>query len=143
MEEVEVVTGSRVFIGADEHFFCAAATGDEADADFDEADVGFRGGVYFRGVQTDFAAAAEGHALRRRDDRLRRVLDGEIDVLELLHGHVQFVPLLLLRADKDEHEVGANGKIGCLIGDDHAVAEIDEAGAGVAFDFATGLFKSF
>jgi len=48
--------------------------------------------------------------LRCGDDRLRRVFDGEIDVLKLLHGHMKLVPLLLLRADENEHEIGADGK---------------------------------
>src|SRR5208337_3420550 len=75
----------------------------------------------FCGMQADFAAAAEGHALRRGHDGLWRVFDGEVYVLELLHGHVQFVPLLLLRADEHQHEIRANAKVDGLIGDDHGV----------------------
>src|SRR5205807_6289843 len=73
---------TSVFVGVDEHFFCAAAAGDEADTGFDEADVSFSCGVNARGVEADFATAAESHTLRGGDDGLARVLDGEIDVLE-------------------------------------------------------------
>ena len=45
--------------------------GNQADAGFDEADVGFRGGVDARAVQRDFASAAQRQALRRDDHRLR------------------------------------------------------------------------
>src|SRR5258707_13021580 len=69
VEEIEIGFGAqaeacatRVFIGANEYFFCAAAAGNEADTDFYQADVGFRGGVNFRGVQADFARAARGPA---------------------------------------------------------------------------------
>ncbi len=150
--------------------------GIRSDASLNEADVGFGSSVNFRGVEADFAAAAEGHALRRGDDRLWRIFDGKIHVLELLHGHVEFVPLLLLRTDENKHEICADGKVGGLIGNDHgveigiealdafvdhgdeigadgvhlgmefaadnAVAEIDEAGAGIAFHFPACVFET-
>src|SRR5579883_2589258 len=78
MEEVEIVSRGSSFVGADQHFFRAAAAGDEADAGFNEADIGFRRGVNFCRMQADFAAAAERHALRRGNNRLRCVLDGEV-----------------------------------------------------------------
>src|SRR5215470_12221754 len=121
MEEIEIFATSRVFVGSDEHFLCATTAGDEADAGFDEADVGFGCGVNACGVEADFAAAAKGHALWSGDDRLARVLDGEIDVLELFNRHVKLVPLLLLRSDENEHEICADGKIDGLIGDYHGV----------------------
>ena len=173
VKKIEIVARGRILIRANHHFLCAAAAGNQADAGFHQADIGFGCGVNFRGVQADFAAAAERHALRRGDDGLRRVLDGKIHVLELLHGHVQFVPLLFLRANEHQHQIGADGKIGGLIGDDHgveiriqpldafvnhgdqigadgvhfgvkfaadhAIAEIDQAGAGIALDFAAGI----
>ncbi len=39
------------------------------------------------------------------------MLDGEIGVLEAAHGVVNVVPLLLLRGDEQQHQVGAGGKI--------------------------------
>ena len=166
-----------VFVAVNEHLFCAATAGDKADAGFDEADVGFGCGMNARGVEADFAATAKSHALRRGDDGFARVLDGKIDVLKLFDRHVELVPLLFLCGDEDEHEIGANGKIDGLIGDDHrieicfqafkafvnhgdevcadgvhlgvkfaaddAVAEVDEARAGVAFNFFSGVFERF
>ena len=100
-----------VFIGANDHLLRAAARGDQADAGFDQADVGLGGGLDARAVQADFAAAAERQALRRDDDGARRVLERQIGVLELAHGQVQVVPFLLLRGDEQQQEIGAGGKI--------------------------------
>ena len=86
MEEIEILAARGVFVGANDHFLGAAAGRDQADAGFDQADVGLGGGVNARAVQADFAAAAEGQALRRDNDRARRVLDGQIGVLESAHG---------------------------------------------------------
>ena len=72
-------------------------------------------------MQAHFAAAAERHPLWRGHYRLWSVLDRQVDVLELLHSHVQFVPLLLLGANQNQHQVGANGKIHRLVGDNHGV----------------------
>ena len=128
VEQVEVLAARGVFVGANEHFLRAAAGRDQADAGFDQADVGFGGGLDARAVQADFAAAAERQALRRDDDRARRVLEREIGVLEVAHGEVQVVPFLLLRGDQEQQEIGAGGKIHGLVGDDHGV-EILGAGA--------------
>ena len=84
-------------------------------------DVRFRRSLNSCAMQADFASAAERHALRRDDDRFRRVLDGEIRVLKLLDREVQLVPLLLLRGDQHEHQIRAHGKIHGLVGDDHGV----------------------
>ena len=73
------------------------------------------------GMQADFATAAEGHALGRGHYRLGRVFDREIHVLKLLYGHVQFVPLLLLRSDENEHQICADGKIHRLVSDNHCI----------------------
>src|SRR4029077_4405634 len=89
-----------VFVRANDHFLRSAARGDEADSRFDEAEVGFGGGVNARAVQADFAAASQGEALGRDHYRARRVLDGEINVLELAHGEVEVVPFLLLGSDE-------------------------------------------
>ncbi len=77
--------------------------------------------MHARRVETEFAAAAKRHALRGGDDGFGRVLDRQIHVLELAHGEMQLVPLLLLRGDKNEHEVCADGKIRGLVGDHHRV----------------------
>src|SRR6202030_4054361 len=166
-----------VFVRANDHFLRSAARGDEADSRFDEAEVGFGGGVNARAVQADFAAASQGEALGRDHYWARRVLDGEINVLELAHGEVEVVPFLLLGSDEQEHQVGAHGKIHGLVGDDHgleistealeagvqhggdvaadgvhlgvkfaaedAIAQVDEAGAGIRGDFPGLVLERF
>ena len=62
-------------------------------------------------MQAYFAAAAERQALWRGHHRFGSVFDGQVDVLELLDGHVQLVPLLLLGAYENQHQVRADGKI--------------------------------
>ena len=121
VEEVEIFAARGVFVRADEHFFGAATAGNQADASFDEAEVRFRCGVNARGVQRDFASAAESHALRCSDDGTRCVFNGHVDTLKLAHGHVDIVPLAFLRTDQDEHQVRAYGKVRGLIADYHRV----------------------
>ena len=99
-----------MFVGADDHFFCAAACGDQADAGFDQADVGFGGGLDARAVEADFAAAAQRESLGRDHYRARRVLDCEIGVLKLAHGEVEVVPFLLLGGDEQEHRLAPTEK---------------------------------
>ena len=174
MEQIEVFAASGVLVGANQHFFRAAATGNQANTGFHQADVGFGCRLNPWGVQAHFAAPAKSQSLRRGDDRLWRVFDRQIDILELLDGHVQLIPLLLLSAHQNQHQVRADGKIHGLVGDDHgveirlqalqslvqhgdqvradgvhlgvkfaadhAVAEIDQAGAGITVDFAPPIF---
>ena len=68
--------------GAQQHFFRAAAGGNQADAGFDETHVGFRVGLAARGVQADLRAAAEGEAEGRGDDGPRTEFDGRGHLLE-------------------------------------------------------------
>ncbi len=174
-EQVEVFATRGAFAGTNQHFFGAAAAGDQADAGLHQTDIRLRRGVDLRAVQDDFAAAAQRHALRRNDDGARRILQRQVDVLELPHGHVDLVPLLLLRRHEQQHQVGADGKIRRLVGHhhcfkvrpqaldagvqhghqvaadgvhlgvklaaQHAVAQVDEAGAGVALDFLRAIFQ--
>ena len=56
---------------AQQHFLGAAAGGQQADADFDQAHVGFRRRADAVGVQADLAAAAQRQTGRRGDDRHR------------------------------------------------------------------------
>ena len=57
---------------------------DQADADFDQADVAFHRRDALGRVQRHFAAAAQRHAAHRRDHRHVRVAHRSIDVLQLL-----------------------------------------------------------
>ena len=177
VKEIERFEAGGMFIGADGHLLRAAAGGDEADARFHQAHIGFGRGMDARAMQADFAAAAQSQALRRDQHRLARVLEGQVGVLEAPDGVVNIVPLLLLRADKQQHEVGANGEVGRLVGHNHgveigvqalesgldhgsdvvadgvhlgvkfaaknAVAEIDEAGAGIARHLLGTILERF
>ena len=62
-------------------------------------------------VQTDFASAAERHALRRGHHRPRRILDRHVGALELPHRQVNVVPLAFLRGHQQQHQVRARRKI--------------------------------
>ncbi len=97
--------------GAQQHFFGAAARGDQADAGFDEAHVGFSMGLAARGVQTDLRSAAEGEAEGRGDDGARAELDGRGHLLEVVDDAGQLVPLAFLRGEQELHEVGADGEV--------------------------------
>ena len=166
-----------MLIGTDGHLLGSATGGNQADAGFHQADVGFGGGVNARAVEADFATAAEGQALRGDDNGFGGVLECEIGVLKTADGVVEIVPFLLLRGDEQEQEIGADGKIGRLIGDherieigaqaleagvdhggdvvadgihlgvkfaaEHAVTQIDQAGAGVARDLLRTILQRF
>ncbi len=105
------------------------------------------------------------------------MLESQIRVLKAAHGVVDIVPFLFLRGDEKQHQIGADGKIRRLVGDDQgveigvqalqaglhhggdvvadgvhlgmkfaaqdAVAEIDQAGAGIARDFLGTFLERF
>ncbi len=126
-------------------------------------------------MERDLHAAAQRQTKRRDHDRLGRVLEGHIGVLEGAHGLVNLLPLLFLRAHEQKHEVGSDAEIRALVANhhgvetfverfepgvdhlhrvranrvhlgveletDHAVAQIDEAGAGVPLDLFLARFE--
>ena len=106
------------FDAAEEHLLAATAAGDEADAGFDEAHVELGVGLARGGVERDLGAAAEAQAVGRDDDGARAELDGLGHVLEGADGEVDFVPLLVLDGEEELHEVGADGEVGGVAGDD-------------------------
>src|SRR5262245_55264218 len=106
------------FGSAHGHLLRPASAGDQSDADFDQADVGFGGADGAVAVQNHFAAAAERQVVRRDDHRLRRIAQAHGRVLKLLNGHRQLVPLALLRRKQDHHNVRAGRKILALVADD-------------------------
>ena len=110
-----------MFVRADHHLFRPAAAGNQAHAHFDQPDVSLGRGVNPRGVQIDFASAAERHSLRRAHDRPRRVLDRHVDALELAHGEMNVVPLAFLRGHQQQHQICAGGKIRRLVADHHGL----------------------
>ena len=82
------------------------------------------------GVQRDFRAAAQAQAERRGDHRLRRKLDRLRHALKLADGEVDIVPLFFLHAHQQQHQVGADGKIRGIVGDDESV-EVVAGAAGL------------
>ena len=160
---------------AREHLLRAAAARNQADADFDQPDVAFRGGLNAVAVQADLAAAAERQPGGRDDDRDVGVAQRLRRVLERADHQVDLVPVAFLRFEQQQHQVGAGGEVRRVVADDerreirrgfldagvqhldrvaadrvhlrveldgeHAVAEIDEARAGVLADDLLPIFR--
>ena len=93
----------------------------KAIADFDEAHVGLRGGLYGVRAHADFEASADGHAEGRRHHGHVGVLEGHVRALELPNHEVQLLPLLLLGGEENEHEVGAGAEVLALVADHQRV----------------------
>jgi len=72
-------------------------------------------------VERDFTAAAEGESEGRDYYGFRREFDGLRHALELADGEVDVVPLFFLDGHEQEHQVGADGKILGVVGDDEGV----------------------
>ena len=97
----------RAVHGADQQLLRSAAGRNQSDADFNQPDVAFRGGLHAIAVQTDFAPAADGETGRRDDHGHRRELQSHGGVLEGAHHQVDLVPVALLRLEEQQHQVGA------------------------------------
>ena len=69
-------------------------------------------------MQRDLAAAAERQAGRRDDDRNVGVAQRHRRLLERADHQVELVPVLLLRLEQDQHQVGAGGEVRRLVADD-------------------------
>ena len=69
-------------------------------------------------MQHDLAAAAEREACGRDDDRHVRVAQRHRRALERAHHQVDFVPVLLLRLEQHQHDVGAGREVLALVADD-------------------------
>lgn len=110
--------------GAEQHFFATSAAGEQADADFDQAGVEFGVGLAGCGVQGNFRAATQAQAERRGYHGFRGELDGLGHALELADDEINIVPLFFLHAHEQEHEVGTDGKIRGVVGDDEGVEVI-------------------
>ena len=109
---------------ADQHFLGAAAAGNQADADFDQAHVGFRRRLHAIAVQRNLGAAAERQAGGRRDDRHRAVTQRHGRLLERADHHVDLVPVAFLRLEQHQHQVGAGGEVGRVVADDQRLAAL-------------------
>ncbi len=76
------------------------------------------------GVQRDFATAAERQSEGRGHHRLGRKFDGLRHALKLTDGEVNVVPLFLLDRHEQQHQVGADGEIRRVVGDDEGVEPV-------------------
>ena len=83
-------------------------------------------------MQCKFAASAECHLERRNDDGLCGIAQAHGSVLEGADGHVYVLPILFLRFQKQQHQVGANREIDTLVSDDHSYE--------ILFDLGKRLF---
>jgi len=117
----------RLVDGAKGHLFAASAARQQANADFDETGVELGMRPARVSMKGDLRAAPEAHAEGRDDHGLKRELDGLGHVLELADGHVDLVPLLFLNAHEQHHDVGADGEVGGVVGDDEGVEVIASA----------------
>ena len=69
-------------------------------------------------MERDFAAAAESETGGGDDDGLGRKFYGLGHALKLADGEVDVVPLFFLNGHEEEHEIGADGEILGVVGDD-------------------------
>ena len=178
MEQVEVFFAFGALVRANDHFLRAAAGGDQADARFDQADVGFRRGVDARAVQTRLRSRrrAPGPAARRppacgeclmasvvfwnwRTARCRSSHSCSCAVIRMQHQVRAGGKILALIGDHHGVEIGAQPRealvnhgqqvaadgvhLGVEFAADHAVAQIDQAGAGIFLDFLAALLQRF
>ena len=77
-----------------------------------------------RGVQRNFRASAEAETERSRYHRFWRELDGLRHSLELANHEVDVVPLFFLHAHEQQHQVGADGEIRRIVGNDKRVEAV-------------------
>ena len=85
-------------------------------------------GLAARGVQADLRAAAESEAEGRGDHRPRAEFDGRGHLLEAADDGGHFVPLAFLRGKQELHQVGADGEVVAVAGDDEAGKVADGVG---------------
>jgi len=72
-------------------------------------------------VQRDFRSTARHKPNGADTTGFRREFNGLRHALELANGKVNIVPLVFLHAHQQQHEVGADGKICRVIGNDKRV----------------------
>ena len=114
----QVTAGRRRVGGPQRHLLGSAAGGNQTHAGLDEADVGFGGRLDAIGVQGDLASATERQPGRRDDDRHAGVTKAERRLLERADHQVEVVPVLFLRLEEDQHQVGAGREVVRLVADD-------------------------
>ena len=103
---------------ARQHLLRAAAAGNQADADFDQADVALGRRLHAVAVQRDLAAAAERQPGGRDDDRHVGVAQRQRRALERADHQVDLVPVAFLRFEQQQHQVGAGGEVRRVVADD-------------------------
>ena len=72
-------------------------------------------------MQADLCATAEAHSKWTRYNRLRTELDGLRHALEATNGEVNLIPFAFLNRHKEKHDIGADGEMLRVVGDDEGV----------------------
>ena len=81
-----------------------------------------------RSVEADFGAATESQAKGRGNDRARTEFDGRRHLLEVVDEARELVPFALLCSEKELHQIGADGEIVAVAGDDETGEIADRVG---------------
>src|SRR5208283_2924385 len=105
----------------------ATAAGQQADADFHQSAVKLGVRLTRCGMQSHLTASAERHAKWPNYNRFRRKLNSLCHVLELPDSEVNLVPFFFLDRHQQHHDVGADGEIRGVVGDDEGVKVVARA----------------
>ncbi len=117
--------------GAQNHFLGATARRDDADPGFHQAHVQLSMGLAGGSVQRDLRSSTETEAVGRHDYRTGTEADGGGHALESAHGKVEVFPLPFLNEEQHLEEIGADGKVGAVAGDDEALEVANGIAGGI------------
>ena len=95
-----------------QHLLAAAPARQDADTGLDEAGIGLGVGLHRRGVEQQFAAAAQRHARGRGDDREGSVFHRLHRLLAVFQHAFDHRPDADIGGEQGEAEIGADGKVG-------------------------------
>src|SRR5579859_103707 len=108
---------------AQQQLFTAPACRYDADAHFDQADVGLRQGAGMLAMHNHFTASTQRSSSRGGYHRDRAILEHLVRLLQAVDGIFDHLPLPLSGSHQDQEEVGARGEVSGLIAD-HQGAEL-------------------
>src|SRR3954468_5552128 len=81
------------------------------------------------GMQSDLSSSSKTHPEWRDNNRLRTELDGLCHALEAADCNIDFVPVTFLNGHEQQHDVGADGEMLCVIGDNESVELVQSRAA--------------
>ena len=117
--------------GAQNHFLGATAAGDDTYAGFNQAHVKLGVRLAGGGVERDFRSPTEAEAKGRHHHWAGTKANGCGHALEGANGEVEVVPLPFLDEQQYLEQVGADGEVGAIAGDDKALEVADGVAGGV------------